>query len=410
MNKVLLRPLFRDAYLKKEKKLDVKKFKVGGLSEVDRRNLLLTPITSALLQARKAPGESELGALARTLGQGMAAVPTVASQIRDLEDDDEKVDQYELVADEDLPPELQGKGAYQRNLRTMKLEKIGREKEEKSKDKFRILTPEEATEEFGPAYNPDFLYQKNLVTDKIDILGKSGTTVNVGNEIAPYDKKIGEELAKQDVQEFGDARKLFNNSFEVNNMLDQIDAVLELPEGDLKTGALAELALSVDKFANAFGVDTDFQAVGPAELLNTISSKITIDKLQGFSGAISNKELDFVANASQGLRMSRDGIRLNNMLQRRGNEINKKFYLEVVEPFMEANKGLQGKLNGKTYGQLKKEFRENNPLVTDEIRQAILDTENKIDPEFAKNIITDDETGLQFIKIGPNRYIPYNPG
>ena len=132
MNKVLLRPLFRDAYLKKEKKLDVKKFKVGGLSEVERRNLLLTPITSALLQARKAPGESELGALARTLGQGMAAVPTVASQIASLEeDDDDKVDQFELVADEDLPPELQGKGAYQRNLTTMKLEKNRKRKRRK---------------------------------------------------------------------------------------------------------------------------------------------------------------------------------------------------------------------------------------------------------------------------------------
>ena len=65
MNKVLLRPLFKDAYLKKEKKLKVKKFNVGGFSKVEKRNLLLTPITSALLQARKAPGESELGAVFR---------------------------------------------------------------------------------------------------------------------------------------------------------------------------------------------------------------------------------------------------------------------------------------------------------------------------------------------------------
>ena len=71
MNKVLLRPLFKDAYLKKEKKLEVKKFNVGGFSKVERRNLLLTPITSALLQATKRPGEGELGALARAFGKGM---------------------------------------------------------------------------------------------------------------------------------------------------------------------------------------------------------------------------------------------------------------------------------------------------------------------------------------------------
>ena len=118
MDKVLMRPLFRDAYLKQQKKLQVKKFKVGGLSEVERRNLLLTPITSALLQARKAPGESELGALARSLGQGMSQIPTVASQISNLEDDDEEQETFEFVADEDLPPELQGKGAYQRSTLT----------------------------------------------------------------------------------------------------------------------------------------------------------------------------------------------------------------------------------------------------------------------------------------------------
>ena len=39
MDKVLMRPLFRDAYLKKQKKVEVKKFNVGGFSKVERRNL-----------------------------------------------------------------------------------------------------------------------------------------------------------------------------------------------------------------------------------------------------------------------------------------------------------------------------------------------------------------------------------
>ena len=407
MNKVLLRPLFRDAYLKKEKKLDVKKFKVGGLSEVDRRNLLLTPITSALLQARKAPGESELGALARTLGQGMAAVPTVASQIRDLEDDDDEVDQYELVADKDLPPELQGKGAYQRNLNTMKLEKIGREKEEKDKDKFKILTPEEASAEFGQAYNPDLLYQKNLVTDKIDILGKSGTTVNVGGEIDPYTKKIGEELGKADAEEFGSVRKTFNSAVQLDNILEQLDILAKLPDDELKTGALGEFRLSATKFLNEFGIEANFQNVPLAEVLRTVGGKLTIDNLQGFKGAISNKELSFVANVTPGLSMSKDGILLNTALTRRANEINKKFFLEVVEPFMAANKGLQGRYEGKTYGQMKAEFHKNNPLITEDIQKQINLNMNKVDPEFAENIITDSE-GNQYIYVG-GQYIPYNP-
>jgi len=406
MNKVLLRPLFRDAYLKKtEKKLPVKKFNVGGFSKVDKRNLLLTPITSALLQARRLPGESQLGTLARSLGQGMSQIPTVASQIADLGEED-KQETFDFVADENLPEELKGKGAYQRSNLTGEYKKVGREKEVSEKDSFKILEPEEAQLKYKGAYNPDLIYEVNEATGKTNILGKSGTVVNVGAGEDSYTKEMGKAMAKADVDEFSSTRKLFNNAQEVDDLLDQIDAVLELPESELRTGALAELRLSADKIATAFGIETDFQAVGPAELLNTLSSRITIDKLQGFSGAISEKELDFVANASQGLRMSRNGIKLNNMLQRKANAINRKFFLEVVEPFMESNKGFQGRKDGKTYGQLKAEFNEENPLVTDDIREQIVATQNVIDPEFAKQIITDPKTGKQFIKIGKN-YVPY---
>lgn len=86
MNKVLLRPLFREAYLKKtEKKLPVKKFNVGGFSKVEKRNLLLTPITSALLQARTMPGESQLGSVFRSIGKGMETLPQTQLAIKQIE-------------------------------------------------------------------------------------------------------------------------------------------------------------------------------------------------------------------------------------------------------------------------------------------------------------------------------------
>ena len=86
MNKVLLRPLFREAYLKKtEKKLPVKKFNVGGFSKVEKRNLLLTPITSALLQARTMPGESQLGSVFRSIGKGMEKLPQTQLAIKQIE-------------------------------------------------------------------------------------------------------------------------------------------------------------------------------------------------------------------------------------------------------------------------------------------------------------------------------------
>jgi hypothetical protein len=408
MDKVLMRPLFRDAYLKKQKKLEVKKFKVGGLSEVERRNLLLTPITSALLQARKAPGESELGALARTLGQGMEQLPTVAAQISDLEDDDEEQETFSFVADEDLPPELQGKGAYQRSNLTGEYKKVGREAEVKEKDKFKILSPEEARGEFGNAYNKDLVYQKNLNTNKINILDKTGTVVNVGGEMNSYQKEIGKALGKADAEEFGNVRKTFNSAVELDNILDQLDMLANLPDDELKTGALGEFRLGAEKFLNEFGIEANFQNVPLAEVIRTVGGKLTIDNLQGFKGAISNKELSFVANVTPGLSMSKAGIKLNTALTRRANELNKKFFLEVVEPFMMNNKGLQGRFEGKTYGQLKAEFHKNNPLITEDLKKQVNANMNKIDPEFATDIITDKD-GNQFVFVN-GQYIPYNPG
>lgn len=410
MDKVLMRPLFRDAYLKQQKKLEVKKFKVGGLSEVERRNLLLTPITSALLQARKAPGESELGALARTLGQGMSQIPTVASQISDLEDDDEEQETFEFVADEDLPPELQGKGAYQRSTLTGEYKPVTREKEVKDKDKYRTLSPEEAAEKYGSAYNKDLIYQINENTDELKILGKSGTqvTTNIGGEQDAYTKEIGKAMGKADAEEFGNVRKTFNSAVELDNILDQLDMLANLPDDELKTGALGEFRLGAEKFLNEFGIEANFQNVPLAEVIRTVGGKLTIDNLQGFKGAISNKELSFVANVTPGLSMSKAGIKLNTALTRRANQLNKKFFLEVVEPFMMSNKGLQGRFEGKTYGQLKAEFHKNNPLITEDIRKQVNANMNKIDPEFATDIITDKD-GNQFVFVN-GQYIPYNPG
>ena len=408
MNKVLMRPMFRKVYLETQKKdLEVKKFKVGGLSSIEKRNLLLTPITSALLQARRLPGESTLGSLARTVGQGMAAVPTVASQIADL-DDDETTDQFEFVADEDLPEELKGKGAYQRNITTGEYKKVGREKEAKEKDTFRILTDAEAKEQLGTAYQPDFAYQINENTNKIDILSKSGTEVNIGGEADPYTKEVMKEVGKKDAEEYGESRTAFNNANQLDQILDQLDVLASMPDDELRTGALGEFRLSATKFLNDIGIPADFQNVPLAEVLRTVGGKLTIDNLKGFKGAISNKELEFVQDVTPGLSMSKDGIRLNNALTRRANEINKKYYLEVMEPFIEANKGLQGKLNGKTLGQLKKEFHESNPLITDEIKTQINATMNKIDPEFEMEVVTDEATGKQYIHLGGGRYAPYD--
>ena len=404
MNKVLMRPMFRKVYLETQKKdLEVKKFKVGGLSSIEKRNLLLTPITSALLQARRLPGESTLGSLARTVGQGMAAVPTVASQIADL-DDDETTEKFEFVADEDLPEELKGKGAYQRNVTTGEYKKVGREKEAKEKDNFKILSKEEAQEKLGDAYQEGQAYQQNINTSKIEILGKKGDTFNIGPKETGYEKKFGEGRGERDAEKVANAEKAFSNSFALDQTLDQLDALMQLPEGELKTGALGEFRLSAQKLLSDFGIETDLSgsSVAPAELLRTVGGRLTIEGLQGFKGAISNKELDFVKGINPGLSMSKDGIKLQSALMRRANLLNKKYYEEVLAPFLQKNGNLKGTLNGKSLFQLEGEFHTKNKLIDETIQKQLNSYAFKIDDEFAQNIQTID--GVRYIEIGNKVY------
>ena len=239
----------------------------------------------------------------------MSQIPTVASQISDLEGDDEEQETFEFVADKDLPPELQGKGAYQRSTLTGEYKPVTREKEAKDKDTFRILSPEEAAEKYGSAYNKDLVYEVNEVTGKTNILGKSGTTVNVGGEADPYQKEVMKEIGKQDAEKYGASRTAFNTANQLDQVLDQLDMLANLPDDELKTGALGEFRLSATKFLNDIGIEANFQNVPLAEVLRTVGGKLTINNLQGFKGAISNKELDFVRDVTAGLSMSKEGIK-----------------------------------------------------------------------------------------------------
>ena len=141
---------------------------------------------------------------------------------------------------------------------------------------------------------------------------------------------------------------------------------------------------------NELGVDVDFQNVPLAELLNAVGGKVAVEALQGFKGAISNKELQFVIDRNPGLQTSKDGIKLQLELLQRANDISKKYYTDVISPFVDKNQGLRGTLNGKTFNQLQKEFYEANPYMTSEIEDRIAAVQGNLDPEYSKNIVIKD--------------------
>ena len=68
---------------------------------------------------------------------------------------------------------------------------------------------------------------------------------------------------------------------------------------------------------------------------------------------------------------SKEGIKLQLELLSRANNISKKYYTDVVAPFVDKNKGLRGTLNGKSFKQLQTEFYEKNPYLTPEIENKL---------------------------------------
>ena len=59
-------------------------------------------------------------------------------------------------------------------------------------------------------------------------------------------------------------------------------------------------------------------------------------------------------------------------------------------------------LDGKTFNQLTMMFHENNPYVTDDIRNQLVAATVTIDDKYKKKIVT--ENGVNYIKIGDKFY------
>ena len=270
-----------------------------------------------------------------------------------------------------------------------------------TEDQFELLDPATAKALLGPAYNSNLFYQKNLKNNKVVVAGK------LNKEIIKEDKNIyqdtfDESQSKADVKLVESAQTAFNNANKFQTTLDTLNILANTSDEELRTGPFGEFRTSLTQIGKEFNLDLDFQNVPLAELLRTVGGKVAIDSLQQFKGAISNKELDFVRSINPGLNLSKEGIRLQLALLGRSNEINKKYYTEVVAPFVKANGGLRGTLDGKTFAELQNIFHQNNPVVTDDIRNQIAAVQGNIDEKYKENIVQID--GVNYIVIGGKTY------
>ena len=270
-----------------------------------------------------------------------------------------------------------------------------------SEDEFELLDPATAKELLGGAYNPNLFYQRNKKNNKVEVAGKLNKEI-IKEDKNVYQEKFDENQGKADVELVTGAEKSFANAVKFQSTLDTLNILANTPDEELKTGAFGELRTSITKIGKEFGLDLDFQNVPLAELLRTVGGKVAIDSLQQFKGAISNRELDFVRSINPGLSMSKDGIKLQLALLGRTNDINKRYYTEVVAPFVKANGGLRGTLDGKTFAELQAIFHKNNPVVTPELENQIAAVQGNIDDKYKENIVQID--GVNYIVIGGKTY------
>ena len=270
-----------------------------------------------------------------------------------------------------------------------------------SEDEFELLDPATAKELLGGAYNPNLFYQRNKKNNKVEVAGKLNKEI-IKEDKDVYKEKFDENQGKADVKLVSDAEAAFSNANKFQTTLDTLTILANTSDEELKTGAFGEFRTSLTQIGKEFGLDLDFQNVPLAELLRTVGGKVAIDSLQQFKGAISNRELDFVRSINPGLSMSKDGIKLQLALLGRTNDINKRYYTEVVAPFVKANGGLRGTLDGKTFAELQAIFHKNNPVVTPEFENQIAAAQGNIDEKYKENIVP--YNGVNYIIIGG---IPY---
>ena len=270
-----------------------------------------------------------------------------------------------------------------------------------TEDQFELLDPATAKELLGPAYNPNLFYQINKKNNKVEVAGKLNKEI-IKEDKDVYKEKFDENQGKADVKLVSDAEAAFSNANKFQTTLDTLTILANTSDEELKTGAFGEFRTSLTQIGKEFGLDLDFQNVELAELLRTVGGKVAIESLQQFKGAISNKELQFVERINPGLSMSKEGIKLQLALLGRTNEINKRYYTEVVAPFVKANGGLRGTLDGKTFAELQSIFHKNNPVVTPEFENKIAAAQGNIDEKYKENIVP--YNGVNYIIIGG---IPY---
>ena len=225
--------------------------------------------------------------------------------------------------------------------------------------------------------------------------------------LIPSETKMFEDsetaaLGKGYAAEFQNLLKLQATAIDENDALNLMKELVKLP--DLETGQFGALRQTIEKVGIEMGLELDFQNASAADVLSSVSGKLVLAGLANFTGAISDKEREYLMDILPGLSLTKQG---NEALINIKSALNNR--TSALADSASNWRATYGKLSaknaeGQTWEQFKSQWYLENPLVTDEMRETISSLGNRVDEAFADNVITIDSA---FINEHGKKYEKY---
>lgn len=166
----------------------------------------------------------------------------------------------------------------------------------KPQESFQTLSGQQLIDMGMAGANPNALYKVNQATGEISQVGGAGTTINMGDQLTPFD----EAAQKFQVEMYGTMAASAPNAQATLGQVDMLDTLLEQSGSGFAQG--------LSKFVfDTFGIDTQGSAAAAANAL--ISQLVPAQRPQG-SGTMSDADLALYRSSLPQLQQSPEGNKL----------------------------------------------------------------------------------------------------
>ena len=137
--------------------------------------------------------------------------------------------------------------------------------------------------------NANKMWNYNKLDKKITQIGGSRQTINVGKGDQPFYAKFEGDVAVDAAEAMDEARQAGAGAEVLDTMLAFFD------DPDFGTGKMESMFLPLRAYGYSLGFAVDENDIGSAEAFNAKAQQLVLAQVEFMKGALSNKELDFLA-------------------------------------------------------------------------------------------------------------------